>query len=85
MCSTGAVEKSISSGEYSRLTDLLRTVRTDAGLRQADVAAALGEQQSFVSKYECGERRLDLVELSNVADALGTDLLALVKRFVDRR
>lgn len=63
------------------LQGLLRDIRTEAGLRQVDLARKLGRPQSFVSKYESGERRLDLVELSEICDAVGIPLVELVRRF----
>jgi transcriptional regulator with XRE-family HTH domain len=56
-------------------------VRLATGLRQVDLAKRLGEPQSFVSKYESGQRRLDLVELLQVCHALGISLVELVRRF----
>jgi transcriptional regulator with XRE-family HTH domain len=53
--------KSIGTSEQKRLLELLRRIRLDAGLRQVDLAERLGQPQSFVSKYELGERRLDLL------------------------
>ena len=75
------LQKSIHSSRQRRLSRLLREVRQDAGLTQAEVAARLGRPQSFVSKYESGERRLDLIELQTVCKALDTDLVAFVKQF----
>ena len=49
--------------------------------RQQDLARALERPQSFVSKIESGERRVDLVELREICLALGVDLVALVERF----
>ena len=46
-------------------------MRTDAALTQADLAARLNRPQSFVAKYESGERRLDVVEFIEVAEAIG--------------
>ena len=63
------------------MAELLRKLREDSGLRQIDVAERIGLQQSFVSKYETGERRLDLIELQEVSTALGLTLSAVVKRF----
>jgi transcriptional regulator with XRE-family HTH domain len=60
---------------------LLRGARKGAGLTQPQLAAILGVPQSFVSKYESGERRLDLAELSIICDALGVSFLSLVERF----
>lgn len=66
--------------EYERLRLLLRQLRDEAGLRQVDVAQRLGEPQSFVSKYEAGERRVDLIELGHIAEALGVPRGALLQR-----
>ena len=71
------MEKSIYSDEYRQLCTVLRQLRLDAGLTQMQVAEQLGEPQSFVSKYESGERRLDVVELKHVAAALGVSLTKL--------
>jgi transcriptional regulator with XRE-family HTH domain len=72
-----------SRAEKRRLAALLRQLREDAGLNQVQVARKLGRPQSFVSRYEAGERRLDLVELRQVCGALGVPLTALVRRFED--
>jgi len=74
------VDRSITSEEYRRFRTLLRELRQEAGLTQVQVAEALDEPQSFVSKYESGERRLDVVELRHVAEVLGTTLPAVVAR-----
>jgi transcriptional regulator with XRE-family HTH domain len=63
------------------LLALLREIRQERGLRQEDVAAALGVPQSVVSKYESGERRLDLLELDDVCRAIGIRLVEFVKRY----
>ena len=73
--------KSLSSTESEKLTALLRSVRSDAGLTQAEVADRLEQPQSFVSKYESGERRLDLIELRQICKALGISLADFVRRF----
>lgn len=59
---------------------LVRQMRIDAGLRQADLAEKLGEPQSFVSRYESGERRLDVLELRNICRELNVPLLDFIKR-----
>jgi transcriptional regulator with XRE-family HTH domain len=46
-----------------------------------DLARRIGQPQSFVSKYESGERRLDLVELREICDAVGVSLEVFVRRF----
>lgn len=57
------MRKSIHSDEYQHFLVELRRVRADAGISQEQLAAALGEHQTFVSKVERGVRRLDVVEL----------------------
>jgi len=64
----------------ARLQALLRRLRTQAGIRQADVAKKLGQPQSFVSKYESGERRLDVLELRQVCQAIGMPLDEFARR-----
>jgi transcriptional regulator with XRE-family HTH domain len=51
------------TSEQIILQQLLKQVRIEQGLNQKDLAALLGKHQSFVSKYENGERRLDILEL----------------------
>lgn len=74
------MDKSIHSAEYRRLCALLRQLREEAGLTQAQVAERLDEPQSFVSKYEAGERRLDVIELRQVTEALGVPLRDLLEQ-----
>jgi transcriptional regulator with XRE-family HTH domain len=72
---------SIKARRRKVLLALLRQVRLDAGLRQTDVAVKLGKPQSFVSNYESGERRLDLLELQALCEVLGIGLRDFVSRF----
>jgi transcriptional regulator with XRE-family HTH domain len=69
------------SSEQRRLRELLRQIRTEAALRQGDLAKKLKQSQSFVSKYESGERRLDLLELQQICRAVGLSLVQFVQRF----
>lgn len=66
-----------------RLAALLRQIRSDAGLTQMQLAEKLGQTQSYVSKYENGEQRLDLMELEAVCDAVDVSLLDFVKRYLE--
>ena len=75
------MEKSLFTPAQEKLQSLLRQVRLGAGLRQSDLAAKLGQPQSFVSKYESGERRLDLLELRRICQAVGMSLTEFVARF----
>lgn len=64
---------------------LLRQIRKERGLTQSEVAKALGATQAYISKYELGERRLDLLDLSEVCDATKIPLLEFVRRFQEAR
>lgn len=63
-----------------RLTQLLREIRNEAELTQLQLATQLGESQSFVSKYESGEQRLDLLQIEEICRATGVPL----RKFIDR-
>ena len=65
--------KSLHTPEYEHFRLLLVTAREKAGLTQAEVAQRMGRPQSFVAKYEGGERRLDVLEFIQVCAALGID------------
>ena len=62
------------------LSSILISLRNDLGLRQVDLAAKLGRPQSFVSKYESGERRLDVLELNEICKALHVSLTEVIIR-----
>jgi len=64
------MEKSPFSKEYRLFLCHLRDARVEAGLTQQRLAQRLGETQSFISKVERGERRLDVVELRAFCKAL---------------
>lgn len=64
---------SLHTAEYEHFRLLLVSAREKAGLTQAEVSEKLRRPQSFVSKYEGGERRLDFVEFLQVCKALGVD------------
>ncbi|HEX7368839.1 MAG TPA: helix-turn-helix transcriptional regulator [Rhodanobacteraceae bacterium] len=69
----------------SRLAALLREIRVEAKLTQSQLADALGQSQSYVSKYETGEQRLDLTELDAICAAVEISLVTLVERYVASR
>ena len=74
------MEKSIYTKRYSTFCSLLRKARRSADLTQVQVAEALGKTQSFVNKYESGERRLDIVEFLDIAKVIGADVDAILKK-----
>jgi len=79
------VSKSVFTDKYERFRLLLVEARKKAALSQAQLADKLSRPQSFVSKYERGERRLDVVEFELVADALGIEPIRFLKKLYDRR
>lgn len=62
---------------------ILRRCRLASGLTQAQLAERINESQSFVSKYESGEQRLDLYELEKICDAIGVPLLDFIRMYLE--
>ncbi|PJZ68752.1 transcriptional regulator [Leptospira perolatii] len=63
--------KTIYTDEYRHFQKLLKQARREAELTQVDVAEALGQAQSYVSKIEAGDRRIDVIEFWNLAKLYG--------------
>ena len=76
--------KSLRSSEHRALCALLTEAREQAGLSQTELARRLGKPQSFISKYEDSERRLDLIEFIGIAQAIGAEPGSLFRQFVRR-
>ncbi len=70
--------KTLRSPRHVRLIDLLVEQRRRAGLSQADLAKKLERYQSVVSSMESGGRRVDVVELLDIAEVIGLDVHALL-------
>ena len=75
------VEKSVYRDENLILLRLLKKCRVEAGMTQAAFAQALERPQSFASDIERGLRRLDLVQLRDICEALNISLVEFVQRF----
>ena len=75
------MNKSLNSKEYKSLIKTLYSLRVGAGLRQVDLANKIGEPQSFISKIEQGERRLDVVELRKIVLAMDVSLAEFIDLF----
>jgi transcriptional regulator with XRE-family HTH domain len=75
------VKKNTFTPEHQALCELLREVRHKAGLTQVELAARLKRDQTFVSKYESGERMLDIIEVRKVCEALDIPLEKFVRRW----
>jgi ribosome-binding protein aMBF1 (putative translation factor) len=76
-----AVTRNPYSYHQVKLQELLQKMRLEAGMRQEDLAKRIGVPQSFVSKYESGDRRLDFIEVRKVCAALGVSLADFVRAF----
>lgn len=72
--------KTIGTPEHAALVEMIREKREEAGLTQMDVALALGEQQSFVSRLESKQRRIDVIEFLALSKVIGFDPAALLKK-----
>jgi len=74
----------IYSRGYKVFLKRLRAARVHAGLTQADVAERLKRPQSFISKCESGERRVDVVELQRFADLYRKDLDYFIAKDIEK-
>jgi transcriptional regulator with XRE-family HTH domain len=75
---TRGIGKSVHSSDQAAFCELMVGARMAAGVSQHALALRLKNPQSFVAKYEGGERRLDVVEFVAIARALGADPLKLL-------
>ncbi|HKR00072.1 MAG TPA: helix-turn-helix transcriptional regulator [Pyrinomonadaceae bacterium] len=74
------MKKRIYMTQRNRMTDLLREVRLEAGVTQVELAARIEKDQAYVSRYESGQRKLDLLEVREICQAIGITLEEFVKR-----
>ena len=72
------LKKTIHSEKSKLLQSLLIQARAKAGLTQQALADKLGKPQSFVAKYEVGERRIDVIEFMRICDAIGVDATNII-------
>lgn len=77
------MDKSIFSQDYTLFLSLLRDARKKAGLTQEQVADRLQQTQSFVSKCERGERRIDIIELLAFCQAIGISFIDFTQQLHD--
>ncbi|KAG0954287.1 hypothetical protein G6F31_013192 [Rhizopus arrhizus] len=77
--------QSTHNSDYQLLLTILKAARKRAGVSQVDLAERLGNTQTFVSKCERGERRIDAVELVEFAEALGVKPLGLLGEYLEQR
>jgi transcriptional regulator with XRE-family HTH domain len=79
------VSKTRFSRAHELFQDLLKEKRLKAQLTQFQLADRLQVPQSYVSKYETGERRLDFVETASVCEALGIGIESFARDFATKR
>jgi transcriptional regulator with XRE-family HTH domain len=77
------MRKVLRSPDRRALLEVLVAARKKAGLTQAEVARKVLRPQSFVAKYENGERRLDVLEFIALSDALGVNPIGLFRKLVN--
>ena len=73
------MSKSIFTKDYKEIINRLKQARIDAGLSQQAVADKLGKPQSYLSKIESGERRLDVAEIKKFAEVYKKDISYFIK------
>lgn len=81
---TRGIIKSVHSREQQIFCELMIEARTKADLTQEKLAKRLKRPQSFIAKYEGGERRIDIVEFVAVAKAIGADPIEILRSFIRR-
>lgn len=74
--------RSVHTPAYRALLETLIAAREEAGLTQVELAARLGTTQSFISKCERGERRLDVVEFVQLVEAMGEEPAKVFSAFL---
>ena len=74
---------SVFTERHQEFLQFLVAARKAAGITQVELAARLDRPQSFVSKVERGERRVDVIEFCQIAEALGHDTPRLLRDFID--
>ncbi len=78
------MKQSTYSSDYAQLLAELKSARASAGMSQVQLAEALGQLQTYVSKCELGDRRLDVIELRSWVIALGGNPVTFMAGLEDR-
>lgn len=71
--------KTIFGGDHQHMVDVLTKARHESGLTQADLAARVGKDQTFISIIERGQRRVDVIEFIQISKAMDRDPVSLMK------
>jgi transcriptional regulator with XRE-family HTH domain len=72
--------RAVTSQRYREFRERLKAARERAGIGQVELARALRMSQSFVSKYEHGDRRLDIIEVLEILRVLKLDPCTFIKK-----
>ena len=83
-CRQARMEKTIYTDEYAILLALLRDTRHAAGMTQVELAQSIQQSQSYVSKIEKGDRRLDVIQLRTICQAMKTTLPDFIDRLEEQ-
>ena len=76
------MKKTVHSKESARLSSLLKDAREKAGYTQKQLADLLQRHQSFIAKYELGERRIDVIEFLAIAKVLKVDPIRIIRALI---
>lgn len=71
--------KSIFTKDHKYVVEQLKKARVEVGLTQIEVAQKLGKTQSYISKIESGQRRIDIVQIKKFAELYKKDLSFFIK------
>jgi transcriptional regulator with XRE-family HTH domain len=84
MATRRGFSKTLNSAEHKAFCALLVETREKSGLTQQQLAHKLHKPQSFIAKYEGGERRIDVIEFLTIADAMAVDAVWLLRALIRR-
>jgi len=74
------IKKTIHAKEYHIVIAMLRELREQKQLTQKGLADKIGSDQTFISKIEIGERRVDIIELKYICEALDIELVEFIRQ-----
>jgi transcriptional regulator with XRE-family HTH domain len=77
------MKRSVKEIQQKKLQELLKKSRHEKDIRQVELAQKLGVPQSYISKYEAGDRRLDILELRHICEAIGISLQEFIRKLED--
>ena len=72
----------IVTKRHQKLVEILVAARKQAGVRQAELARRVGKTQTFVTRFEAGQRRIDAIELLALCEIIGLDPLKVVRKLL---